>query len=237
MSKEKKAKTVVTLSPFDEKIHRMGLISTVIVWAFFILVPAGVNACFGIKVDWGVTIKAALPIMLIFAVTGVCEKMSMSPVIGPGAVYLASSTGNVQNMKLPAALNAMNIMNCEEGSEKGRVISIIAVATSSFVTTFIIFCGMAFLGPIITPLLSNEAVKPAFDNMFPALVGPLVIPMILKNWKSATVPVVLAIVFALLLGSSFSTYSSIIMVVVIALSIGAAYLSYRKKNAAPKAEK
>lgn len=231
MSKEKKA---LTLSPFDEKIHRMGIISTLIVWAFFILVPIGVNAAFGLEVDWGATVTAALPIMLIFAVTGVCEKMSMAPVIGPGAVYLASSTGNVQNMKLPAALNAMNIMNCEEGSEKGRVISIIAVATSSFVTTLILFCGMAFLGPIITPLLENPAVAPAFDNMFPALVGPLVIPMIIKNWKSATLPVVLAIVLAILLGSSFSTYSSILMVVVIGVSIGAAYLSYRKKNAAAK---
>lgn len=231
MSKEKK---VSNLSPFDEKIHRMGLISTVVVWAFFILVPVAVNAAFGLKISWGNTVKAALPIMLIFAVTGVCEKMSMAPVIGPGAVYLASSTGNVQNMKLPAALNAMNIMNCEEGSEKGRVISIIAVATSSFVTTLIIFCGMAFLGPIITPLLSNPAVAPAFDNMFPALVGPLVIPMIVKNWKAAATPVILAILLAVLLGSSFSTYSSILMVVVIGISIGVSYLSYRKKDAAKK---
>lgn len=229
MSKEKQ---VMTLSPFDEKIHRMGLISAIIVWAFFILVPVGVIAVFGLEVNWGNTIKAALPIMLIFAVTGVCEKMSMAPVIGPGAVYLASSTGNVQNMKLPAALNAMNIMNCEEGSENGRVISIIAVATSSFVTTLIIFCGMAFLGPIITPLLESEAVAPAFDNMFPTLVGPLVIPVVIKNWKSASLPVILAIVLALVCGSLYSTLQSVLMVMVIGVSIGAAYLSYRKKNTA-----
>lgn len=120
-----------TLSPFDLKIHRMGIISTFIVWVFFLLVPLAVCIAFQLKVDVLLTLKAAAPIMLIFAVTGLCEKLSMSPIIGPGAVYLASSTGNIQNMKLPAALNAMNIMDCEEGSEKGRVISIIAVATSS----------------------------------------------------------------------------------------------------------
>ncbi len=229
MSKENK--TVHTLSPFDNKIHRMGIASTIIVWCFFFLVPIGVNAFYGLEVDWALTFKAALPIMLIFAVTGVCEKMSMSPVIGPGAVYLASSTGNVQNMKLPAALNAMNIMNCEEGSEKGRVISIIAVATSSFVTTAIVFCGMAFLAPIITPLLSNPAISPAFDNMFPALVGPMVIPVVIKNWKSASLPVVLAIVLAVAMGSLYSTLQSVLMVVVIVISIGAAWMSYRKKAA------
>lgn len=232
MSKENK--TVHTLSPFDNKIHRMGIASTIIVWCFFYLVPIGVNAFYGLKVDWALTIKAALPIMLIFAVTGVCEKMSMSPVIGPGAVYLASSTGNVQNMKLPAALNAMNIMNCEEGSEKGRVISIIAVATSSFVTTAIVFCGMAFLAPIVTPLLSNPIVSPAFDNMFPALVGPMVIPVVIKNWKSASLPVVLAIILALVMGSLYSTLQSVLMVVVIGVSIGAAWMSYKKKISAAK---
>lgn len=224
---EKKASS---LTPFDSKIHRMGRLSTLIVWVFFLLVPAAVCTIFKLKVDWVLTVKAAAPIMLIFAVTGVCEKLSMSPIIGPGAVYLASSTGNIQNMKLPAALNAMNIMNCEEGSEKGRVISIIAVAISSFVTTVIVFCGMLFLAPIMTPLLTNPAVSPAFDNMFPALVGPMVIPVVLKNLKVAALPVGLAVVFALVLGSVYSSIQSILMVVVILISLGAYRMVYHRKT-------
>lgn len=219
-----------SLSPFDAKIHRMGRLSTVIVWVFFLLVPTAVCTVFHLKVDWLLTLKAAAPIMLIFAITGVCEKLSMSPIIGPGAVYLASSTGNIQNMKLPAALNAMNIMGCEEGSEKGRVVSIIAVATSSFVTTVIVFCGMLFLAPIMTPLLTNPVVAPAFDNMFPALVGPMVIPVVLKNMKVAVLPVVLAIVFAVALGSVYSSIQSVLMVVVILLSLGVYRLVYTQKK-------
>lgn len=219
-----------TLSPFDAKIHRMGRLSTVIVWVFFLLVPAAICTVFHLKVDLALTLKAAAPIMLIFAITGVCEKLSMSPIIGPGAVYLASSTGNIQNMKLPAALNAMNIMECEEGSEKGRVVSIIAVATSSFVTTLIVFCGMLFLAPLMTPLLTNPVVAPAFDNMFPALVGPMVIPVVLKNIKVAALPVALAIVFAVALGSVYSSIQSILMVVVILLSLGVYRVAYKKKG-------
>lgn len=219
-----------TLSPFDAKIHRMGRLSTVVVWVFFLLVPAAVCTVFHLKVDLALTLKAAAPIMLIFAITGVCEKLSMSPIIGPGAVYLASSTGNIQNMKLPAALNAMNIMECEEGSEKGRVVSIIAVATSSFVTTLIVFCGMLFLAPLMTPLLTNPVVAPAFDNMFPALVGPMVIPVVLKNIKVAALPVALAIVFAVALGSVYSSIQSILMVVVILLSLGVYRVAYKKKG-------
>ncbi|MEM5769751.1 MAG: hypothetical protein AAGU23_11255, partial [Bacillota bacterium] len=145
-------------------------------------------------------------------------------------VYLASSTGNIQNMKLPAALNAMNLTECQEGSEKGRVISIIAVATSSFVTTIIVFAGMLFLAPVITPLLTNPVITPAFENMFPALVGPMVIPVILKNLKVASLPVGLAIVFSLILGSAYSSVQSIIMAVVILISLGVYKLVSKKKE-------
>ncbi len=226
----KKTNTTNTLTPFDARIHRLGRASTLIVWVFFILVPVAVCTFFHLKIDLLLTAKAAAPIMLIFAVTGVCEKLSMSPIIGPGAVYLASSTGNIQNMKLPAALNAMNIMDCEEGSEKGRVVSIIAVATSSFVTTIIVFCGMLFLAPIMTPLLTNPLVTPAFDNMFPALVGPMVIPVVLKNLKVAALPVALSIILALTLGSLYSTIQSVLMVVVILVSLGVYQVAYRRRS-------
>ena len=219
-----------TLSPFDLKIHRMGIISTFVVWVFFLLVPLAVCIAFQLKVDVLLTLKAAAPIMLIFAVTGLCEKLSMSPIIGPGAVYLASSTGNIQNMKLPAALNAMNIMEYPRCHRYASVSSIIAVATSSFVTTIIVFCGMLFLAPIMTPLLTNPIVSPAFDNMFPALVGPMVIPVVLKNIKVAAFPVALAIILALVLGSTYSSVQSILMVVVILVSLGVYQGIYKRKS-------
>ena len=214
---------------FDARIHRLGITSTLVVWCFFLLVPAAICVIFGLKIDLAATAKAAAPIMLIFAITGLCEKLSMAPIIGPGAVYLASSTGNIQNMKLPAALNAMKIMECEEGSEKGRVVAILAVAASSFVTTAIVFCGMLFLAPIMAPLLTNPVIAPAFDNLFPALVGPMVIPVVLMNLKVASLPVGLAIVIALVLGSTYSSVQSIVMVVVILISLGVYKAAYKKK--------
>ena len=57
-------------------------------------------------------------------------------------------------------------------------------------------------------------IAPAFDNLFPALVGPMVIPVVLKNLKVASLPVGLAIVIALVLGSTYSSVQSIVMVVV-----------------------
>ncbi len=146
-------------------------------------------------------------------------------------MYLASTTGNVQNMKLPAALNAMRLLDCEPGSEKGRIISIIAVATSAFVTTAILFTGMLFLAPIVTPLLTNPAVAPAFDNMLPALLGPMVIPIVLKNPKSAAIPFIYSIIFVFILGGeSYGTLQSLVLAAVILLTLGTARIFTIKRT-------
>ena len=55
------------LSLFDLKIHRMGIISTFVVWVFFILVPLAIRIAFQLNVDVLLTIKAAAPIMLIYS--------------------------------------------------------------------------------------------------------------------------------------------------------------------------
>lgn len=222
--------TTLKTEQFDNKIHKLGVTTALIIWGFFIAVPLGITLYFKLNLDIIKVLTIALPIAVTFGITGLAEKLSIAPIIGPGAMYLASSTGNVQNMKLPAAINAMRIMDCEEGSEKGRVVSIIAVATSSFVTTLIVFSGMLFLAPIVTPLLTNPAISPAFDNMLPALLGPLVLPAVLKNPKASIIPFGYALVFVFILGSSYGTLQSLVMAAVIVLTIVTARFFYRKKE-------
>ncbi len=221
-------KKLLAREAFDNKVHRVGIITTIIMWLFFISVPLGVTLYFKLKIDLLTLLTTVVPIAITFALVGLAEKLSMSPIIGPGAIYLASTTGNVQNMKLPAALNAMRIMGVEEGSDEGRVISMLAVASSAVVTTLIVFLGMLFLAPLITPFLNKPLVKPAFDNILPALMGPMVLPVVLKNTKAAIVPFSIAIVFALVLGSSYGTLQSIVMVAVILLSLGIFSLAMKK---------
>lgn len=217
-------------SEFDDKVHKLGVTTTLIMWVFFIAVPFGVTVFFDLDINILQTLTVAAPLAIALAITGLAEKLSMTPVIGPGAMYLASATGNIQNMKLPAALNAMRLLDAEPGSEKGRVISIIAVATSAVVTTIILFAGMLFLAPIVSPLLTNPVVAPAFDNMLPALLGPMVIPIVLSNPKSAPVPFIFSIIFVFILGDSYGTLQSLVLVAVILLTLGTARIFYNKNN-------
>ena len=212
---------------FNNSVHRAGRISTAIVIMLFIAIPVGVTIYSGLKVDYGAILSSTISLAVMMGIAGAVEKMSMTPIMGPAAVYVASSTGNVSNMKFPAAINAMNTSGYEQGTDKGEAVALIAVCSSAIVTTFIVFLGVIFLAPLVKPLLSNPYVTPAFNNMFPALLGAMATPFILKAPKLAVTPILAGAIAAYALGAKFAMFKGFLLPVFILLSIGAAYIIYK----------
>ena len=64
------------------------------------------------------------------------------PMLGTGGTYLGFVTGNLTNLKVPCALNAMQAAKVKAGTEEGEVISTIAIASSSIVTVVVIAIGV-----------------------------------------------------------------------------------------------
>ena len=74
--------------------------------------------------------------------------------------------------------------------EEGEVISTIAIAVSSIVTTLIIVVGVICIVPL-TPVLESPVLVPAFDIILPALFGGLAVVFISKNLKLSIAPIIL----------------------------------------------
>ena len=212
---------------FNDDVHRVGRITTAIVIALFVAIPLGITLYTGIEVDLGLILTGTVPLAVMMGIAGAVEKMSMTPIMGPAAVYVSSSTGNVSNMKFPAAINAMNVAGYEQGSEKGEAVALIAVCSSALVTTVIVLMGVIFLAPLVQPLLSNPFVKPAFNNMFPALLGAMATPFIVKAPKLAVTPILAGCIAAYVLGPKFAILKGFLLPVFILLSVAAAYVFYK----------
>ena len=73
------------------------------------------------------------------------------------------------------------------------MVSTIAIAVSSIVTTVVIVIGVILIVPL-TPILSAPALQPAFEQILPALFGALGVAFVSKNWKLAVFPVVLMLI-------------------------------------------
>lgn len=162
----------------------------------------------------------------IFWTVGLIEVLTFVPMLGTASSYLAFVTGNLTNLKVPAALTAMENAGTKPGTDEGEVISTIAVATSSIVTTAVIALGVALLVPL-TPLLENPAIKPAFDNILPALFGGLAVVYVSKNWKIAIAPLVFMVVLFLLV-PSLSGSVGVLVPVGALIAIGSARVLYKK---------
>ena len=214
---------------FHDRIHTIGRLTVICALVSFMAVPFVLAMVNHIPMNIPQILQNAFPILLTFSISGICENLSFMPIIGSGALYMACVTGNVSNMKVPAAVNAMEVAGYTAGSDRADVVAIIAVAASTFVTTAIVFLGMLFLAPLFEPIYNNAFLQPAFQNMVPALMGALLFPFILKAPKQAIIPIALPIIAILVIGRKvFSSNQSYIMVGVIILSVIYSLALYKK---------
>ena len=171
-------------------------------------------------------LKGLLGVAPIYWTLGLIEVITYTPMLGTGGTYLAFVTGNLTNLKAPSALNAMESAEVKPGSEEGEVISTIAIATCSIVTTLVLVVGVLGLS-MITPIMNSPVLKPAFDNILPSLFGGLGIVYISKNWKLAITPLLFMITLFLLVPSLASSVGVLVPVGVI-ITLTAARIMYKK---------
>ena len=171
-------------------------------------------------------LKGLLGVAPIYWTVGVIEVITYTPMLGTGGTYLAFVTGNLTSIKAPSALSAMENADVKPGSEEGEVISTIAIATSSIITTIVIVIGVVALSAL-APILNSPTLKPAFDNILPALFGGLAVVYVSKNWKLAIAPLVFMVALFLLVPSLASSVGVLVPVGVL-IALGAARIMYKK---------
>ena len=178
---------------YMDSVHRDGTLWNLSVMVLLMAFPISVAILFGAAPDWKALGMGLLATAPMYWAVGVIETVTYVPMLGAGGSYLSFVTGNISNLKLPCALNALEQNEVSATSEEGEVISTIAIATSSIVTTIIIIIGVICIVPL-TPILQAPVLQPAFEQILPALFGGLGVAFVSKNWKLAVAPVMLMLV-------------------------------------------
>ena len=212
---------------YMDSVHRDGTIWNLTVAVLLFLFPVVVALIFGVTPDWGALGLGLVATAPMYWVVGVIETVTYVPMLGAGGSYLSFVTGNISNLKLPCALNALEQNEVSASSEEGEVISTIAIATSSIVTTVIIIVGVVLIVPL-TPVLSNPALQPAFDQILPALFGGLGVAFVSKNWKIAVAPVLLMLALFIFVPALNSGTVGIMVPVSAVFTILVARILYKK---------
>ena len=212
---------------YIDSVHRDGCIWNIGVMILLLLFPVSVAFIFGTAPDWGALVVGLIATAPMYWAVGAIETVTFVPMLGAGGSYLSFVTGNISNLKLPCALNALEQNGVSASSEEGEVISTIAIATSSIVTTVIIIIGVICIVPL-TPILEQPVLEPAFAQMLPALFGGLGVAFVSKNWKIAIAPVVLMLILFIFVPALNAGTVGIMVPVSVLFTIAVSRILYKK---------
>ncbi len=212
---------------YIDSVHRAGRIWNISVMILLMAFPVAVAFLFGAAPDWGALGLGLLSTAPMYWAVGVIETITFVPMLGAGGSYLSFVTGNISNLKLPCAINALEQNEVSASSEEGEIISTIAIATSSIVTTIIIIIGVVLIVPL-TPILEAPILEPAFAQMLPALFGGLGVAFVSKNWKIAIAPVLLMLVLFIFVPALNAGTVGIMVPVSVVFTIAVARVLYQK---------
>lgn len=216
----------VVMSTYTENIHRSGIRWFLAVYACIYLFPIVTSIYFGAWPTAKQLLSACLGVVPVYWAVGIVEAFTYIPMLGAGGSYLGFITGNMANLKVPVAINAVDSMGVKQGTEEGDIFSTIAIAVSSIVTIVIIVIFVVLMVPL-SPVFSNPVLKPAFDNVVPSLFGGLMVAYIAKCPKVG-IPVILfgAILFVAV--PALEGVYPIILPIIAILAILYARMLYKK---------
>ncbi len=212
---------------YMNSVHREGTIWNLVMMGLLILFPVVVGLIFKAIPDWAGVGMGLLATAPMYWAVGIVEVITYVPMLGAGGSYLSFVTGNISNLKLPCAINALEANEVKAQSEEGEIISTIAIAVSSIVTTIIIIIGVLLIVPL-TPILNAPVLKPAFDQMLPALFGALGVVFISKNWKIAIAPITLMLILFVFVPAINTSTVGIMVPVGVLFTLGVSRLMYKK---------
>ena len=212
---------------YMDSVHRDGRIWNLSVMALLMAFPVAVCILFRVTPNWSALWAGILMTAPMYWTVGIIETITFVPMLGAGGSYLSFVTGNISNLKLPCALNALEQNEVSANSEEGEVISTIAIATSSIVTTLIIIIGVICIVPL-TPILAAPVLEPAFAQILPALFGGLGVAFVSKNWKIAIAPILLMLVLFILVPALNGGTVGIMVPVSALFTIAMARIMYKK---------
>ena len=210
-----------------ESVHRDGRIWGVALCVILLALPLVVGLIFNAVPEWSALAKGLFATLPMYWAVGIIEIFTYVPMLGAGGTYLSFVTGNISNLKLPCAVDAMERADVKPSSEEGEIISTISIAVSSIVTTFIIILGVILIIPL-TPILESPVLKPAFDMILPALFGGLAVVFISKNVKLSIAPVILMLVLFITVPALNAGTVGIMVPVGVLFTVGVARFMYKK---------
>ena len=210
------------------RTHWLGRIFSVMVLIMLVGAPFVIGGILGSMPDLAAAGKGFLAVGIVWTLSSIVEYLVYTPMLGAGGSYLAFITGNLINMKIPCAMNARELTDAKTGTAENEVISTLSIATSALVTILVLAVGVVLMIPL-QPVLQSAVLRPAFDNVVPALFGAMACRYYRKEPRLALVPLC-AMILLFILVPSLTSSTSFMIIPSGAIAIALSWIRWRRER-------
>lgn len=219
---------------YSNQIHMIGRVGSALLLMFMLGIPFVIGTVYDCMPKFSWLIQPSIALLAMMGPTSVSEVLGYAPVLGSGN-YIAFITGNIMNLKLPAAISAHALAGVQPNTPEGDAVGTMAIAISSIITVIICAIGVLVFIPM-QPILTSAAFKTASNYLVHALMGSMILntfgkgkgKTVIKNKLMLPLVAIAMSVAGVLLIPKFSSYQGYAMLVAIVITIGWAYLLYKK---------
>lgn len=178
---------------------------------------------YGVFPDWEHLLTAWGNVVVMYGAFYIIEPVSYFPIFGLTGTYIGILSGNISQIRLPAAATAQDVMGVQAGTEKGEIVGILGICGS--VVTNILFLTVAVIGgEAILKMLPVSVTNAMSKFILPSLFGACFTTMAVKKMSIT----LYALPLALLL-RYFAVPAWICIIVCIFGVLGITYTLYKAK--------
>ena len=182
---------------FTKPSIRIGTITVILAMVGSFFPNIYLYLAYGIWPDASHMFSAWGSIAMAFGAFYLVEPISYFPVFGPSGTYIGILSGNISQIRLPAASTAQDVLGVEPASHKGEIVGILAICGS--VVTNILFLTVAVVaGSTLLSFLPDSVTAAMANYILPSLFGACFASMAVKKLKIALYALPIAIILRLL---------------------------------------
>lgn len=126
---------------------------------------------YGAAPEWAAMLAGFLTVASSEGVMWFMEPVSFFPVLGIPAFYMSFLSGNVSNLRIPAATSAQKAVSAEAGTPEADIAATLGIGASVIFNILVLLVGAVFGTTLISGLPAS--VNQSLDYLLPALFGAL----------------------------------------------------------------
>lgn len=167
---------------YIKDITRIGRFTMILGIIVSLLPPLVMTVIFGFNPGLGAILAGTISQISVSGAFYFSEPISYFPIVGRAGLYMGFLSGNLVNMRIPAAVSALEGSGYKSGTDEGAIMGTIGIGVSIWVGIVFLLLSV-FAGQTVLAALP-ESVTKMLSLIIPALFGGVFAQFALKSPKS-----------------------------------------------------